>query len=209
MTQPSVARETLTKARALLRLAEKLDLNERDEFAVLLESAIVFGRSVTLHLQKEYSSKSGFEEWYTHQQAQLRDNPLCRFFLNMRNFILKEGPAKATRTISVTIYETVTLKASMDAVLIRGQPWYRRSPKTLWNDLRAEMRNGWQRYRRARSMRQMAPTERKETTKITQTWHFDDANWQDRSAPDLVRDYLDTLEAVVIEAERKFGSTGL
>ena len=209
MTQPSVARETLTKARALLRLTERLDLNERDEFAVLLESAIVFGRTVTFHLQKEYSSKSGFEKWYKHQQARLNDIPLCRFFLNTRNIILKEGPAQTTRKISVAIHATATLRTSLDAVLVRDQPWYRRSPKVLWRDIRAAIRNRWQRYRRARAMGEIPPIERKETTEITQTWHFDDANWQDRSAPDLVRDYLNTLEPVVIEAERKFGSTDL
>lgn len=209
MTEASVARQTLSKARTLLRLTERLDLNEHEEFAVLLESAIVFGRSVTFHLQKEYSSKSGFEEWYKDQQAQLNNISLCRFFLNMRNFILKEGPAKTTRNISVAIYATATIKTSLDAILVSGQPWYRRNPIVLWGDIRVAIRNRWQRYRRVRAMRQMPPTERKETTKITQTWYFDDANRQDRSAPDLVRDYLDTLEAVVIETERKFGSTGL
>ena len=208
MVQASIARETLSKARTLLDLTGRLDLNEREAFEALLDGAIVLGRSVTIHIQKQYASKAGFPEWYEQEQLRLRDIPLCRFFLKRRNVILKEGLAGATRKISVSIYETVTAKTSMDAVLVRGQPWYRRNPNILWEDLRAGVRLRWVRFRRVRALRHPPTVQRTKKTRSTQSWHFDDPNWNVRSALALVHDYLDILEPVVAEAERRFGGTG-
>ncbi len=43
MAQPSIARDTLSKARTLLDLTGRLDLNEREAFKALLDGAIVLG----------------------------------------------------------------------------------------------------------------------------------------------------------------------
>ncbi len=207
MAYQSAARKTLNKARALLNLTERLDVNERETFLALLESGITLGRHSTWHLQKEFSAKPGFDDWYKGEQARLKCIPLCRFFHDTRTVLVHHGPAKATRKISAAIHIAATVRVSMDAVLIRGQPWYRRGPKTLWNDFKYELRIRQQRRSRAKAVRQVPPIERREITDITETWHFDDPNWSERSALELVHEYLDILEPVITGAEQQFGET--
>lgn len=203
----SVARETLSKARALLNLTGRLDVNEREASLALLESGITLGRNSTWHLQKEFSAKPGFDDWYKGEQTRLNGILLCRFFRDIRTVLVHHGPAKTTRKISVGIHATAIMRVSMDAVLIKGQPWYRRSPKTLWNDFKHEKLVRQHRRSRADAVRQVPTVERRETTKITETWHFDDPNWSEQSALELVHEYLDILESVIAEAEQQFAET--
>ena len=67
----SIARETLQKARLFLKQTE--DQTERDHkaAATMLEAVVVFTRSVTFHLQKEFASSPGFKEWYEEVRKQL------------------------------------------------------------------------------------------------------------------------------------------
>ena len=39
---------------------------------------------------------------------------------------------------------------------------------------------------------------------MTQAYYFHDEKWKDRSATDLIREYLDRLEPIVAEAEMRF-----
>lgn len=56
----SVARHTLEQARDFLRLSDGLIESDREASAALIEAAIVFGRSITFHLQKEFFTQSRF-----------------------------------------------------------------------------------------------------------------------------------------------------
>ncbi len=45
---------------------------------------------------------------------------------------------------------------------------------------------------------------REVTTRMTQAYYFHDERWKDRSATDLIREYLDRLEPIVAEVEMRF-----
>ena len=90
----SDTREVLEKAIFFLELARHSARQERKHFERFVEAAIVFGRSVTFHLQKEFAQHPDFSSWYAGQQELLRNDDLCRFFVERRNFILKEGPLR-------------------------------------------------------------------------------------------------------------------
>lgn len=60
MPEPSTGRRTLQKARFFLRRAQGTDIADREALVSYLESAIVFGRSVAPHLEREFK-KTGQE----------------------------------------------------------------------------------------------------------------------------------------------------
>lgn len=47
-------------------------------------------RSVTLYMQKEYSYKQGFSEWYELKRAEMKNDPELKFLVWARNLYLKE-----------------------------------------------------------------------------------------------------------------------
>jgi hypothetical protein len=130
----SVARITTAKARFFLDRAEEVGPSERDAFCNYLEASIVFARSVTFHLRKEFANRSGFAEWYATQQKLLGNNPLARFLLEKRNYVLKEGPIGTHRVVEVTMTTSIHLSGSATVKIVRGVPWYRRSLRVLWDD---------------------------------------------------------------------------
>lgn len=204
LTRKSIARETLNDARAYLELAESTHAEERSAYTRHLKTAIVYGRSVTLHIQREFRHRPGFKAWYSDIQEQLIADPLFTFFRGMRNVILKEGPPAVHGVVSVTLNVTTRVAVSLDAVVIRDKPWFLRSLRVLVSDLRAavlrKVRTWWRHWQQSRDRRQAEEG----TTCVTYALRFDDPAWNHRSAADLVHEYLDKLEPVVTEAEIRF-----
>ncbi len=205
MADKSGARQTLEMVRLLLDMAEDQVVGERKKFSALFQSAIVFARSITFHLKKEYTHQPGFEDWYSAHEVSLRADPLARFILKTRNFSLKEGTPPFTRHIVAEMHETVRVVVGMDAVIIRAQPWFRRTPKILWADMIHVAKRIVTKWRRQRERRRVQKPEREQVARVTQTWKFDDPDWDDRPALHLVREYLDKLQSIVMEAEERFG----
>lgn len=61
------------------------------EFRCYFSAFVSAARSVTFSLQAAMSDTDGFEEWYAEKREQLGRQPLARFFLGMRNEVLKTG----------------------------------------------------------------------------------------------------------------------
>jgi hypothetical protein len=202
----SNARETLDKARFFLTEAENAGLDDRKRLERMIEAAIVFGRSVTFHLQKEFAHVDGFSNWYVEQQRKMREDPLCVFFLEKRNFILKEGPVPIGKTITVTMTEAIAVSSSFSARVLRGKPWYRRHPRILVQDLLRPMREAWSdlKVRQTRRRRRQAFVDAAQS-QAQEYLHFDDPDWKARPALDVLDEYLEKLKPVVDEAEEKFG----
>ena len=203
----SIARQTLNAARGFLAEAELIGFENQDRFLTQLQGAIVFGRSATFHLQKEYSGIPGFADWYESKQKRLGAIPLCRLFLEMRNAILKEGPPQVRRNTTVAIGTAAEADALLGIRVIRAGPWYRRSPQVAWSDLTAPLRRCWHRFWQRHGRRASSPVEKAETSRITRTWRFDDPAWYDYPAVDLVKAYLDILDPLIDEAEMQVGKT--
>jgi hypothetical protein len=106
----------------------------------------------------------------------------------------------------------------VEGKVTRGEPWYRRSLPILWQDARATVLrpvHRWRyrlgeavkRRRRVLSQSVDAWRTRWRTRRIVPTvreFYLDDPEGLDRPAVDLVRAYLDRLQAVVAEAEAQF-----
>ncbi|MGS0825627.1 hypothetical protein ACVBIO_07445 [Shewanella sp. 0m-8] len=63
-----------------------------------LRNLIVFGRSVTFVIQNLKSSENNFEEWYLEIQNELKQDPLMKYFVDVRNNILKQGKMEVSTT---------------------------------------------------------------------------------------------------------------
>jgi hypothetical protein len=205
MPEPSIARQTLAKARLFGQQAEHSELECRDAFQANLEAAIVFGRSVTFHVQKEFAHQEDFVTSYTLYQHTLKNDPLAQFFLESRNFILKQGPAGVKRVIGAEMHDTINIACTVDVKVIRGQPWYRRKPSILWSDLKTPLvlwinrtRQRWKRKRTRDMPRQEA------VSTITEEYFFMDEKWANRPALELLHTWLNKLEIIVTDAEQRF-----
>lgn len=67
-----------------------------------LRNLAMHGRSVTFVLQNLKNLEPDFEDWYREIQTEMKSSDLCRFFLNLRNEIEKQGVVRE-RSISAQI----------------------------------------------------------------------------------------------------------
>ena len=95
---PRMPSQVLTRATTHLRMVKQglRDMEDPDQDRVVLGffGITVFGRSVTSALQNLRTfDKQAFDEWYEPWKQEMKDDPLCRFFYQLRTEILKDiGP---------------------------------------------------------------------------------------------------------------------
>ena len=203
----------LAKARYFLSMARKEESrpdadSERLPFAANFDAAIVFGRSVTFLLQSQLANRTGFDQWYADVQENLKNDPPCKFLVNQRNYILKQGSIKTPMTIAITVSVAAVGSLTVRPTVIRSLPWYRRSLRTIWEDLACPVRQYLHERRQLRQSRAVQPAQATNTSDATHTYFFDDDAWKAEPALTLVERYLDRLGAVVEEAERMFPEDG-
>lgn len=196
---------TLTKARFFVDQATRTDPNDTEAVAKYLEAAIIFARSVTFHLQSQFAHVPGFKEWYAEQQKRLGDDRLSRFMLGQRNYLLKVGPISVKRIIGMTITEEAVAACEIKVRIIRGKPWYRRSPKVLVVDAIYPFRTRVHRWRQGQTrMRTSQHPRQGSTTVVQDALFFTDAEWEDTPALELLKRQLATLDDIVTQAEARF-----
>ncbi len=201
----SIAMRTLERAQFFLEQAESSGLSDRLSFEHFLEAAIVFGRSVTFHLQKEFSVRTGFDEWYAEKQTQMKSDQLFIFFKEKRNYILKEGPVPVPKTKTIAITDSITTSDFVQVRVKRAKPWCRRSPKSWLKDIRAAIARPLRRWCCERQQaRRRKQYQRLTHAEIQEQLHFEEPEWQDRAATDVLREYLLMLECLVGDAESRF-----
>jgi hypothetical protein len=89
-------REALARAEFFLHLARQCVISDRAEHEAFLEAAIVFARAVLHRLNSEYRHREGWKPWWEAFRAE----PAVEFFRYHRDFILKEGSARANQIIN-------------------------------------------------------------------------------------------------------------
>lgn len=82
------AEEILSTARLGFDDLKSKDKNRRMSG---LRNLIVFGRSVTFVIQNLSSIEPNFSKWYETIQSELKSDPLMKYFVDVRNNILKQG----------------------------------------------------------------------------------------------------------------------
>jgi hypothetical protein len=215
MAMTSVARGTLNKAWLFRNLAARAQTDsDHETFEASLEAAIIFGRSVTFHLQKEFKSTPGFSDWWEAQQNLLGNDPPARYFVQLRNSILKEEPPLVRPTVFASVRSSVKSTSRMTARVetneglglrtwrtIRFAPRWARTylvnhVRRLNQRISTKTRSGFTRL--VLRFRPLAPSPPAD-------FYFADSEWREKSALEYLDGYLTRLEAVVTSAEQKFG----
>lgn len=93
-----------TLATAKLGLRDVLDGGPERRLGGL-RNLVVFGRAVTNVLQNLRSSEPTFDDWYQPFVAEMRDDPLLRYFYLLRTEILKEGKLKTGNMLHIKSFE--------------------------------------------------------------------------------------------------------
>jgi hypothetical protein len=205
--QKAVAgRKTLERARFFLRQAALYGVGDVEGAEHNFNAAIVFGRSVTFHLQSQYRDRPDFDYWYAWQENAMRDDKLLSFFVETRNIILKEGPV-STPVVNKTVKVIGSLPIGwLELPPPRSELWYRRGLRVLSLDAWRAMTLPLARLRlRWALLWQVYRASRLPISVTTQDLHFADLQYGDQRALELVRAYLDTLERVVKVAEEELG----
>lgn len=219
----STARKTLRKARFFVSQAELCGLRDQTEFESYLEAAIVFARSITIHIQKAYKHRSGFESWYSRCRSGLESDPLCKFFIDTRNFILKQGQVGVKGVLSITPMPATAVGSVGHPTVIITSKEARDTPSKVYHRLRIPSiyekflagvkhfiskfcrcyKIAWNRVSAHNKAVSHAHIEQSNTIS-SETFYFDDPLWRDRPALALLKKYLDKLEMIVKDAEAKF-----
>ena len=203
-----VARETLQKSQYFLDKARTLSIAERNELSTLLEAAIVFSRSVTLHLQKELANEPGFGPWYEAWRRRLGESPISVYLLEQRNYVLKEGPLRTRRIVSIAGTARIRITASATIRVIRSGPWYRRAPSIIVQDLLRPFREWLRKHRERRELERRDRLARvalaAKSQPATDLLYFANHEWATTPAMDLIGQHLSLLDTLVTEAEQTF-----
>ena len=93
----------LVKSRMILLEAALSDVRSTspDRRRVGFANVAILGRSITFILQNLRRVNSNFDSWYSPYVEQMRGDELCRFFLQLRNEIEKEGRDGIAVTVQV------------------------------------------------------------------------------------------------------------
>jgi hypothetical protein len=212
---PSAGRRTLERARFFLERAEESDANtERAALENFIAATVVFGRSVTFHLQADYNHHDGFDEWWAERREEMRADPEMKALVELRNIELKVGPAGVRRVVNLEL--TSTAMAISDVLVsgvTRAAPMRQRPLKSLLEDARRFVLDPLAKARRliavARHQRRSSAATTTGDARITDDkLFFSDPAFASRHAFDVLRDYLGKLGTIVAATEEKFGTTG-
>jgi hypothetical protein len=120
--------------------------------------------------------------------------------------VLKVGPAIVNRIVGVSITEALIMHDEVTVEVLRGQPWYCRSPKILFEDLvyplRQRIRLWMERRRRLNAIKKKTAESADMIT--SDELHFADADWNKLPAIQLIEQQLAVLADIVVEAEDRF-----
>jgi hypothetical protein len=109
MAGPRSTKDILRAARDMLRTAELglADIASDDPQRRLpgLRNLVVFARAVTNVLQNLRSTEADFDAWYAAYVAEMRADPLLRYFYELRSEILKEGTVKTTTSVYIESFD--------------------------------------------------------------------------------------------------------
>jgi hypothetical protein len=99
------------------------------------------------------------------------------------------------------------MRASLRVVVIRAQPWYRRSLRILYEDsalpLREYVRMLQERLAARRHAKAPQPTD---SVNDSRAYYFEDPAWRDHPAVEIVGQYLNMMEQEVAAAEKDFAN---
>jgi hypothetical protein len=195
------AEDRIGQGRFFLQKAEEVGSSDPIAFRYFLEASIVAARSVTFLLQSQYRDRPQFNVWYATIQNKLRADPLARYLLEKRNFVLKEGTLKMRKVITLTIHQAVEVDEALRIRVIGGS-WRSRIRNRL-----ADLRYVLKQYCADLLCKFRSPPKNanRESAEISETFFFQETEWSKTPATDLLEQQFNSLEMVVNQCNKQFG----
>jgi len=94
----------------------RLNIKDRRAFKHNLSAFLSSGRSVTFVLQNEYAENTKFREWYEKKKEEMKTDNLLNFFVNKRNYVIKEGPVELRGKIFLEVHDAITISESVTVI---------------------------------------------------------------------------------------------
>jgi hypothetical protein len=208
-----ITRVTLTDALFFHAAASQAPQAEQVLITRYINAAILFGRHVTFQMQYEYSARAGFEPWYQVIQTGLNSDKLVRFMAEARTAKVHKAPLPINRMIFLagTSFGGSSARAELT---VKHNPLYRRGFRSRIEQALGQMKRILRLVATNQRPLMVAPpltppTERPQPKVPESYYFFDHADWRERSAIELVGEYLEKLAAVVNEVETKFPTQGV
>jgi hypothetical protein len=197
--------EVLAKAREILAAARQGldDLFSDDENRRIfgIHNVAVFGRSVTFVLQNLRSATESFDAWYEPIKEAMQADPLLRYFVELRNEILKEGGPVAHAGTFVEYFNIEDLRPVMAQA----------PPGAGSFSIADDGRTGWWEIKLPDGSIEKYYVPLPSTIKMRSTLHFPDPPQEhlgeplvDTSLQNLGRLYVDYLTSLVEDAKAQF-----
>lgn len=198
------AQEYLNKAHFFSDKAVAVETQDRTQFTYFFETAIVWARSVTFVLQRQYSGTPGFEDWYKGQQSALGSDPLAKFFVNQRNFVLKQRSVSMRKVVTLKAHVVVGVRVTATVTVTRGS--WRSKLRYLRQDSLANVKQRIGKIRRRLRRRKLRKPKREPTSDAAaDRIYFVEEPWNKEPAIILLNRYLDLLHLLVDNAVKQFG----
>jgi len=175
----SDTREKLQESRYFLELMT-LTQAERDAFKYNLSAFLSASRSVTLIMQREYDKISGFKQWWSEKQEEMRSDDAMRLLNEKRVMTIHLQSVRLRGQVDITIEERITIGDSVSIVLTHADGTVeRREPEPI------------------------TPPVATETGSNTEwRWYFNELPEKDVLA--LCEEHMAKLDALVKECESRF-----
>lgn len=215
---PGSPRAALDRANYFLGRAASHRGDEREAFSADLDAAVVFARSAYHFLDsraKAVGADPAYKTWFAAKRKAMASDRVLEYFRVHRDLTLKERHPGFNKRVFAGLATAAVITPRVEARVTRAQPWYRRSPRILRQDVwRAAMRpvRRW-RERASLTARQLRASFHARIERFRSWWrrqryvpsvrefYLDDPEGLDRNALDLVAAYLGRLDAIVTEAE--------
>ena len=154
-------------------------------------------------MQKDLNHHPEFEVWYAPKKDALARNTTARFVLESRNVILKEGPITIPKETLLSLEEGITLSDTVEVKVVRGNPWYRRSPGILWDDFCADvLRPLKARLRKFVPIRQSQQNRTSvQSATIVDRYYFDADDLRHVAAFEVLDEYFALLDEILKDWE--------
>jgi len=169
------ARDKLNEAKFFLEEMRRVS-GMPDQFRYMLTAFLAASRSVTQIMQKEFSAKTGFSDWYRKKQKEMEDSHILKYLHRQRSITYHERPV-LPYLISIT--GQIANSTGMNIVLTG-------TGSTL------DLTSGFV------DMPTIQPT-------TVVRYYFDDIPSKDKDVITICREARDTLEKILDECEGEFG----
>lgn len=168
-------RDKLNEAKHFFEEMKRVS-SDPNKFRYELTAFLAASRSITLIMQKEFSDKTGFTEWYVQKQNEMKNNPILKYLHRQRNISHHEHPVLQ---YPISITEQSSSGTGMRIVL-------------TGTGSSIDLSSGLVTFPMIYSA-------------TTITYYFDDIP-RDKDVITICQEAVNALEAIVVECETKFAT---